>query len=151
MSKMVNFGIDLGTTNSLIAKFEKGTVEVYKNPNGFKETLPSIVAYRNDATIVGEKARTYSEKDPKSVMSRFKRKMGTTETMKVASLKSSRTPVELSAEVLKELKNFIHSGEKPEAVVITIPASFDTIQSNATKDAGELAGFKNVILLQDEL
>jgi len=151
MSKMVNFGIDLGTTNSLIAKFEKGTVEVYKNPNGFKETLPSIVAYRNDATIVGEKARTYSEKDPKSVMSRFKRKMGTTETMKVASLKSSKTPVELSAEVLKELKNFIHSGEKPEAVVITIPASFDTIQSNATKDAGELAGFKNVILLQEPI
>jgi len=151
MSKMVNFGIDLGTTNSLIAKFERGVVEVFKNPNGFKETLPSIVAYRNDAIIVGEKARTYAEKDPKSVLSRFKRKMGTTETMKVASLNSSKTPVELSAEVLKELKNFIHSGEKPDAVVITIPASFDTIQSNATKDAGELAGFKNVILLQEPI
>jgi len=151
MSKMVNFGIDLGTTNSLITKFEKGNVEVFKNPNGFKETLPSIVGYRNDAILVGEKARTYAERDPKSVISRFKRKMGTTETMKIASLNTSKTPVELSAEVLKELKNFIHSGEKPEAVVITIPASFDTIQSNATKEAGELAGFKNVILLQEPI
>jgi len=151
MSKMVNFGIDLGTTNSLIAKFEKGIVEVFKNPNGFKETLPSIVGYRNDAILVGEKARTYAERDPKSVISRFKRKMGTTETMKIASLNTSKTPVELSAEVLKELKNFIHSGEKPEAVVLTIPASFDTIQSNATKEAGELAGFKNVILLQEPI
>ncbi|MBK9515561.1 MAG: Hsp70 family protein [Flavobacteriales bacterium] len=42
MSKTINFGIDLGTTNSLIAKFNKGTVEVYKNPVGFKETLPSL-------------------------------------------------------------------------------------------------------------
>ena len=151
MSKMVNFGVDLGTTNSLITKFEKGAVEVFKNPNGFKETLPSIVGYRNDAILVGEKARTYAERDPKSVISRFKRKMGTTETMKIASLNTSKTPVELSAEVLKELKNFIHSGEKPEAVVITIPASFDTIQSNATKEAGELAGFKNVILLQEPI
>jgi len=151
MSKLVNFGIDLGTTNSLIAKFERGNVEVFKNPNGFKETLPSVVAYRNDAIIVGEKARTYAEKDPKSVSSRFKRKMGTTETMKIASLNSSKSPVELSAEVLKELKNFIHTGEKPQAVVITIPASFDTIQSNATKDAGELAGFKSVILLQEPI
>ena len=151
MSKMVNFGVDLGTTNSLIAKFEKGNVEIFKNPNGFKETLPSIVGYRNDAILVGEKARTYAERDPKSVMSRFKRKMGTTETMKIASLNTSKSPVELSAEVLKELKNFIHTGEKADSIVITIPASFDTVQSNATKEAGELAGYKNVILLQEPI
>lgn len=151
MSKMVNFGVDLGTTNSLIAKFDKGNVEIFRNPNGFKETLPSIVGYRNDAILVGEKARTYAERDPKSVMSRFKRKMGTTETMKIASLNTSKTPVELSAEVLKELKNFIHTGETADSVVITIPASFDTVQSNATKEAGELAGFKNVILLQEPI
>jgi molecular chaperone DnaK len=151
MSKMVNFGVDLGTTNSLIAKFEKGNVEIFKNPNGFKETLPSIVGFRNDAILVGDKARTYAERDPKSVISRFKRKMGTTETMKIASLNTSKSPIELSAEVLKELKNFIHSGEKTDSIVITIPASFDTVQSNATKEAGELAGFKNVILLQEPI
>jgi molecular chaperone DnaK len=151
MKKSVNFGIDLGTTNSLIAKFDKGNIEIFKNPNGFKESLPSIVGYRNDAIIVGDKAKTYAERDPKSVISRFKRKMGTTETLKIASLKTSKSPVELSAEVLKELKNFVHTGEKVDAAVITIPASFDTVQSNATKEAGELAGFKNVILLQEPI
>ncbi len=151
MAKMINFGIDLGTTNSLISKFEKGTVEVFKNPNGFKETLPSIVGFRNDRIMVGDQARAYAEKDPKSVASRFKRKMGTTETMKIQSLNSSKTPVELSAFVLKELKGFVHSGEVVEAAVLTIPASFDTVQSNATKDAGIAAGFKHVVLLQEPI
>lgn len=149
MSKMINFGIDLGTTNSLIARFDKGQVEVFKNPNGFKETLPSVVAFRNDRILVGDQARTYAEKDPKGVGSRFKRKMGTTETIKLTA--GSKTPVELSAFVLKELKNFIHSGETVDATVITIPASFDTVQSNATKEAGLTAGFKQVVLLQEPI
>jgi len=151
MNNMINFGIDLGTTNSLIAKFDKGTVEVFKNPNGFKETLSSIVGFRNDRILVGEQARTYMEKDHKSVVSRFKRKMGTTESFKIKSLGQSKTPIELSAFVLKELKNFIHTGESPESVVITIPASFDMVQSNATKEAGYAAGFKQVVLLQEPI
>ena len=69
---MINFGIDLGTTNSLIAKFEKGKVEVFKNPIGFKESLPSVVGFRNDRVLVGDQARTYIEKDARSVASRFK-------------------------------------------------------------------------------
>jgi len=149
MSKTINFGIDLGTTNSLIARFNKGQVEVFKNPNGFKETLPSVVAFRNDRIMVGDQARTYAEKDPKGVASRFKRKMGTTETIKLKA--GSKTPVELSAFVLKELKNFLHSGEQVDAAVITIPASFDTVQSNATKEAGLAAGFKQVVLLQEPI
>lgn len=151
MSEMINFGIDLGTTNSLIAKFNKGTVEVFKNPSGFKETLASVVGFRNDRILIGDQARTFAEKDPKSVVSRFKRKMGTTETFKIKTLNASKSPVELSAFVLKELKNFIHSGENPNAVVITIPASFDTVQSNATKEAGLAAGFKQVVLLQEPI
>lgn len=147
MSKTINFGIDLGTTNSLIAKFEKGQVEVFKNPNGFKETLPSVVAFRNDRIMVGDSARVYSEKDPKGVASRFKRKMGTTETIKLTA--GSKTPIELSAFVLKELKGFVHSGEQVDAAVITIPASFDTVQANATKEAGLAAGFRQVLLLQE--
>ncbi|SDT86874.1 molecular chaperone DnaK [Pseudomonas pohangensis] len=149
MSKTINFGIDLGTTNSLITKFDKGHVEVFKNPNGFKESLPSVVAFRNDRILVGDQARTYAEKDPKSVASRFKRKMGTTETLKLNV--GSKTPIELSAFVLKELKSFVHSGEQVEAAVITIPASFDTVQSNATKEAGLAAGFKQVVLLQEPI
>ncbi len=148
---MINFGIDLGTSNSLIAKFDKGQVEIYRNPNGHKETLPSIVAFRNDRILFGDQAKNYGEKDPKNVASRFKRNMGTTETVKIHSTNSSKTPIELSAFVLKELKNFVHTGESIEAVVITIPASFDTIQSNSTKEAGIAAGFKHVILLQEPI
>jgi molecular chaperone DnaK len=151
MSDMINFGIDLGTTNSLVAWFNKGTVEVFRNPNGFKETLPSVVGFRQDRILVGEQARAYAEKDPKSVVRHFKRKMGTTETFNIKALGQSKTPIELSAFVLKELKTFIHTGEMPTAAVITIPASFDMVQSNATKEAGLAAGFKQVVLLQEPI
>lgn len=151
MAATINFGIDLGTSNSLVAKFDKGNVEVFKNPNGFKETLPSVVGFRNDRILIGDQARTYLQRDPKSVVSRFKRKMGTSETFKIKSINASKSPVELSAYVLKELKTFVHSGEQVDAAVITIPASFDTVQSNATKDAGKLAGFSTVVLLQEPI
>lgn len=150
-SNTINFGIDLGTSNSLIAKFERGEVQVFKNPSGFKETLPSIVGFRNDRTLIGEQARAYLLRDSRSVVSRFKRKMGTSESFNIKALGASKTPVELSAYVLKELKTFVQSGEDVDAAVITIPASFDTLQSNATKEAGLQAGFKSVVLLQEPI
>jgi molecular chaperone DnaK len=151
MIEMVNYGIDLGTTNSLIAKFDVGHVDVFKNPRGHKEGLPSVVAFRKDKIFVGDKARDYMQKDPKNVLSRFKRKMGTTETSRVECIDVSKTPAELSALILKELKGFVHSGENVKSAVITIPASFDTIQSNASKEAGTLAGINEVILLQEPI
>ena len=151
MANMINFGIDLGTSNSLIAKFSKGDVDVFKNPNGFKETLPSVVGFRNDRVLIGDQARTYLTKDPYSVVSRFKRKMGTSETFKIKALGASKTPVELSSYVLKELKTFNHDGEEIRSAIITIPASFDTVQSNATKEAGLQAGFQTVVLLQEPI
>lgn len=153
MDKMINFGIDLGTTNSVIAKFVKGKIEVFSDPseNG-RQTLPSIVYYKKDKTIVGGQAKTYLEReDPTQVFGRFKRLLGTTETKRVKILNISKTPVELSAEVLKELKTFVHSGEQVDAAVITIPASFNIPQSNATSEAGYLAGFKQVILLPEPI
>lgn len=149
---MINFGIDLGTTNSLVAKFNKGTVEIFKDPRhqGI-EVLPSIVGFRNDRILIGQQAKTYTEKDPKNCVGRFKRKMGTTESFNIKAISQSKTPIELSAFILKELKTFIHTGEIPEAVVITIPASFDMVQSNATKEAGFAAGFKQVVLLQEPI
>jgi molecular chaperone DnaK len=147
----MQYGIDLGTTNSLIARFEQGEVECLKNPNGHKESLPSYVGFRNDRILIGDKAKTYGERDPKNVFSRFKRKMGTTESFPVSNLNKSMTPVQLSAELLKELKGFCVGNEVPNSVVITIPASFDMIQSNATKDAGVLAGFNDVVLLQEPI
>lgn len=145
----VNFGIDLGTTNSLIAKFEGGEVQVFKNPIGFKETLPSVVAFRGERIIVGDKAKEYINKDAGNVFGSFKRKMGTGENFIVPASSQMITPIELSSLVLKELKQFVHTGEIVESAVITIPASFDTIQSNATKKAGYEAGFKEVLLLQE--
>ena len=151
MMKPVNFGIDLGTTNSLIAKYDGNKVQIFKNPVGQKETLASVVAYRPDRTLVGDKAREWLTRDPVNVFGNFKRKMGTDEKYYVVNIDDNVTPIQLSAMVLKELKNFIHTGETPEACVITIPASFDTMQSNATLKAGQEAGFKHIFLLQEPI
>ena len=151
MENKINFGIDLGTTNSVICKFVKGSVEVYRNQSGLKETLPSVVGFRNERILIGDAARTFAERDSKSVVHSFKRKMGTTETFPIKSLGQNKTPVELSAFILKELKTFVHSGESVNEAVITIPASFDIVQSNATKEAGLQAGFRQVELLQEPI
>ncbi len=152
MENLINFGIDLGTTNSVITQFVKGEVKIFNNPQDYGRcTLPSVVGFRKDRIIVGTKAKELSEKDPKNVVAAFKRKMGTTESYKIKSLNESKTPVELSSLVIKELKTFVSSSEELDAIVITIPASFDTIQSNATKEAGLLSGFKQVVLLQEPI
>ncbi|TDX00368.1 Hsp70 family protein [Dinghuibacter silviterrae] len=151
MARTIDFAIDLGTTNSLIAKSNKGVIDIFKNPAGMKTTLPSVVAFRKDRILVGDKAREYIEKDPSNVFGAFKRKMGTSETFLVPNTGGFKTPIELSTIILQELKHFIFTGETPESVVITIPASFDTIQSNATKEAGYAAGFKEVLLLQEPI
>ncbi|MEI6313086.1 MAG: Hsp70 family protein [Bacteroidota bacterium] len=152
MENTINFGIDLGTTNSAIAKFVKGEVIIFSNPQDYgRNTLPSVVAYRRDRIIVGNQAKVFLERDPKSVVGVFKRKMGTAESFKIKSINESKTPIELSAQVLKELKTFVNTGDNLDAVVITIPASFDTIQSNATKESGIQAGFKQVVLLQEPI
>ncbi len=152
MENTINYGIDLGTTNSAIAKFVKGEVIIFSNPQDYgRNTLPSVVSYKKDKITVGNKAKEFLEKDPKSVVGVFKRKMGTAESFKIKSINESKTPIELSAQVLKELKTFVNTGDTLDAVVITIPASFDTIQSNATKEAGIQAGFKQVVLLQEPI
>ncbi|MEY4876736.1 MAG: hypothetical protein RL708_1885 [Bacteroidota bacterium] len=147
----VKYGIDLGTTNSLIAKFDNGQITVFKNPNGHKETLPSVVAFRNNRIIIGDKARELLQKDSVHVFGGFKRKMGTDEKYYVVSLDENVSPIQLSSYVLKELQNFIQSGEICKAAVITIPASFNTVQSSATKKAGEEAGLETVYLLQEPI
>ena len=152
MDNMINFGIDLGTTNSVIARFVKGEVQVYNNPTDQgRSSLPSVVGFKKDKIFIGAPARTLYERDPRSVVSAFKRRMGTTESYKIKATGQSATPVELSALVLKELKTFLPPGEPLAAAVITIPASFDMIQSNATKAAGEQAGIGQVVLLQEPI
>ncbi|WP_019989816.1 Hsp70 family protein [Rudanella lutea] len=152
MENMINYGIDLGTTNSAITKFIKGDVTVYSNPTDYgRNTLPSVVGYKKDRIFIGSKAKELLEKDPRNVVGTFKRKMGTSESYKIKAINDSKTPIDLSAAVLKELKTFVSTGDSLDAAVITIPASFDTIQSNATKEAGLQAGFKQVVLLQEPI
>lgn len=151
MSDTINFGIDLGTTNSVITKYNNGKVEIFKNPIGHKETLPSVVAFRNERVIVGDKAREFLEKDPGNVIGGFKRKMGSDEKFYIVNLDKKLSPIELSSMVLKELKNFIHTGETLQHAIITIPASFDTVQSNATQQAGEMAGIIGTSILQEPI
>tara|TARA_R110000751_G_scaffold64157_4_gene132012 strand:- start:81015 stop:83504 length:2490 start_codon:yes stop_codon:yes gene_type:complete len=149
--KTINFAIDLGTTNSLIANYNNGAVKIYNNPLGLKQTLPSCVAFRGNRTIIGDKALDYLEKDAENVCMLFKRKMGTQETYFIPSINKEVSPIELSSLLLKELRNFVLDDVQLQSAVITIPASFDTIQSNATKKAGYLAGFKEVVLLQEPI
>ena len=154
MESTINFGIDLGTTNSAIAKFVKGEVIVFNNPSDYgRATLPSVVCYQKDKIIVGSQAKVMFGKQKKDAFTQafFKRKMGTTESFPIKAQNRSVTPIELSAQVLKELKTFVNTGDILDAVVITIPASFDLIQSNATKEAGYQAGFKQVVLLQEPI
>jgi molecular chaperone DnaK len=151
MSQTINIGIDLGTTNSVIARAHGGKVEVLRNPMSMRETLPSVVAYRKGRILVGDKAREFLERDPENVVGGFKRKMGTADRYFIHSLEQSISPVELSAQVLGALKGFIQGEDAPQAAVVTIPASFDTMQSNATREAGHLAGFSQVVLLQEPI
>jgi len=150
--KMINFGIDLGTTNSGIARYDNGRIGILKNPVGLNELLPSVVSFYKGRTLIGDKAREQYLSNAGNVFSAFKRKMGTGEKYQaaIAGEPAELSPVDLSAHVLRELKNFV-PGEEITAAVITIPASFDTIQSNATKLAAYQAGFTDVVLLQEPI
>lgn len=146
----INYGIDLGTTNSAISKYEDGKIQLFKNPVGFRDTIPSVVAFRKGTIRVGDKAREQILTNPGNVFSSFKRKMGSDQIYNVPDTGQTITPVGLSAMVLKELLGFVPD-ETLSSIAITIPASFDTIQSNATKKAGYEAGFDEVVLLQEPI
>ncbi len=151
MNSTINFGIDLGTTNSAIAVYEAGEINVFKNPRTLKQTIPSVVAFKGDRILIGEKAAELLQKESADVFGGFKRRMGSMDRYPLSGTGKTVSPIELSAIVLKELRTFVQSDTPPTAVVITIPAAFDTNQSNATKQAGYDAGFKEVILLQEPI
>lgn len=151
MEQTINIGVDLGTTNSVISRYNSGDVIIFRDPISWNEILPSVVAYRKNRIVVGQKAKEFMEKDPQNVFGSFKRKMGTVDEYHVPAINKKISPVDLSAQILKELKSFIPDGNDSNAAVITIPASFDTVQSNATKNAGESAGFNQVVLLQEPI
>lgn len=140
MSRII--GIDLGTTNSLAAVWEDGHAQLI--PNSFGEYLtPSIVSMEADETFyVGKVAKERMVTHPKDTASVFKRFMGTSKRYKLAG--KEYRPEELSALVLRKLKEDAEAylGEPVEEAVISVPAYFNDMARSATKNAGELAGFK---------
>jgi molecular chaperone DnaK len=150
-SDTIDFGIDLGTTNSAIAVFRRGEVSVIKNNDGWDYTPSAVWMPRPGARVVGRKAREHAERDPDNAQAEFKQEMGLDVTRTFRDGRATMTPPELSAEVLKSLRaDAAHQyGEPPPAAVITVPAAFRLHQNNATGEAATLAGFGACPLVQE--
>lgn len=138
MSKVI--GIDLGTTNSVVSVLEGGEPKVIQNPEG-NRTTPSVVAFKDGETQVGEVAKRQAVTNPNTIQS-VKRHMGTDYKEKVED--KEYTPQEISAMILQNLKSTAESylGEKVTKAVITVPAYFNDSERQATKDAGRIAGLE---------
>lgn len=136
MSKII--GIDLGTTNSCVSVIEGGEPVVITNPEG-NRTTPSVVAFKDGETIVGEAAKRQAITNPNTISS-IKRHMGEKYSVDVDG--KAYTPQEISAKILQYLKSYAEGylGETVNKAVITVPAYFTDAQRQATKDAGRIAG-----------
>jgi len=142
-------GIDLGTTNSVVAVLEGGEPTVIANAEGSR-TTPSIVAFaKNGEVLVGEVAKRQAVTNPDRTIRSVKREMGTNWSIDIDSKKY--TAQEISARVLMKLKRDAESylGEQITDAVITVPAYFNDAQRQATKEAGDIAGF-NVLRIVNE-
>jgi molecular chaperone DnaK len=147
----IDFGIDLGTTNSAIAVLQGVGTEIIKN-NQDADITPSVVGIdKRGATRVGGEARDLLFTDPDNAFSEFKRQMGADHEYLFKRSGIARRPEALSAEVLKELRGNVRQrlGEDIDAVVVTVPAAFELHQCDATRKAAELAGFVQSPLLQE--
>ncbi|MFO7245039.1 MAG: molecular chaperone DnaK [Actinomycetes bacterium] len=147
MSRAV--GIDLGTTNSVVAVLEGGEPTVIANAEGAR-TTPSVVAFsKTGEVLVGEIAKRQAVTNVDRTISSVKRHMGTDWTKEIDDKKY--TPQEISARILGKLKRDAEEylGEKVTDAVITVPAYFNDAERQATKDAGEIAGL-NVLRIVNE-
>lgn len=142
-------GIDLGTTNSVIAIYEGGEVTVIPNAEGFK-TTPSIIAFLDNGDhIVGELAKRQSLTNTNRTISSVKRKIGTDYRYNIDGV--TYTPEYISSLIIRKLKldaeNYL--GTPITEAVITVPAYFDDSQRNNTKEAGEMAGLKVLRIINE--
>ncbi|NCO36236.1 MAG: molecular chaperone DnaK [Armatimonadetes bacterium CG2_30_59_28] len=147
MSKAV--GIDLGTTNSVVAVVEGGEPVVITNPEGSRLT-PSVVAFtKSGERLVGQAAKRQAALNPERTVMSIKRKIGTRDRKSIDGKEYS--PEEISAMVLQKLRADAEAylGEPVTDAVITVPAYFDDSQRTATKNAGEIAGL-NVLRIINE-
>jgi molecular chaperone DnaK len=142
-------GIDLGTTNSVVAVLEGGEPTVIANAEGSR-TTPSVVAFaKNSEVLVGEVAKRQAVTNVDRTIRSVKRQMGTNWTVTIDSKKF--TPQQISAFILQKLKRDAEAylGEKITDAVITVPAYFSDAQRQATKEAGQIAGL-NVLRIINE-
>jgi molecular chaperone DnaK len=156
----IDYGIDLGTTNSTISRIENGE-PVIKKTDTLKDTMPSCVYINKKKSIqVGDSAYNAMKRDKLKTMKgmdfksnafiEFKRTMGTDEKYPSSNMEKDFSSEELSAEVLKTLKSFV-TDERFKSIVVTVPAKFTINQTDATVRAAELAGFDQVVLLQEPI
>ncbi|MCK8043773.1 Hsp70 family protein [Shewanella sp. 1CM18E] len=154
----IDYGIDLGTTNSALARIDSGALTIIKSLDDQRDTTPSTVAYnKKGAQQVGaSSSQVYRQECLKSMKRaipfnayiEFKRTMGTDERYESSHKGESFSSEQLSAEVLKYLKGYV-SDEKIDAAVITIPAAYTMNQIDAVRRAADLAGFKYIETLQE--
>lgn len=164
-------GIDLGTTNSLVATVRNGIAVCLPDEQG-RTMVPSVVRYRTDGSIeVGQSAVRAHATDPKNTILSVKRLMGRglrdvahVEAMpydfmdsdgmvRLRTVQGVKSPVEVSAEILRVLAARAEAslGGELTGVVITVPAYFDDAQRQATKDAATLAGLNVLRLLNEQI
>ncbi len=147
MAKVV--GIDLGTTNSVVAVMEGQTPTVIANSEGSR-TTPSVVAFtKTGERLVGQLAKRQAVTNPDRTIKSIKRHMGTDFKVKIDG--KDYTPQEISAMVLQKLVNdaSTYLGDRVTKAVITVPAYFDDAQRQATKDAGRIAGLEVLRIINE--
>ncbi len=157
----IDYGIDLGTTNSSICRMEKGEPVVIKTDT-LKDTLPSCISINKKGSIkAGDSAYNTMKSDKRRASKsgkaldsntyiEFKRTMGTDTKYHCTNANRDFTSEELSSEVLKALKSFV-TDEVFRSVVITVPAKFTVGQKTATIEAAKMAGFDHCELLQEPI
>lgn len=153
--RTIDFGIDLGTTNSEIAFMENGKLHVFKNFLQ-EEFTPSVVRIDEKGTVrVGRKAYERLVDDPENTVGGFKRLMGTQQVKEFLLSKRKLSAEELSAEVLKDLKitakKYLQEEDEMSCAVITVPCNFEIVQCEATQRAAKIAGIKYAPLLQEPI
>jgi len=148
----IDFGIDLGTTNSAVAVLNGVDAEIIKNNEGHETTPSAVWIDRRSRMRVGRAAKDRAEEDADNTCAEFKLRMGTTgQPMVFAASDRSMEPEELSAEVLKSLRRDVAQriGDDIQSAVITVPAAFELSACDATRRAAELAGLTHAPLLQE--
>ena len=143
-------GIDLGTTNSAITSFDGKNTRVWKSPEQNDVTPSVIYIAKRGGRFYGKKAYDNAPLNPENTAQLFKRLMGSSTKIKVADIEM--TPEECSAEILRTLFGYLPEdvrNDKKTGTVITVPAAFNQMQKNATKEAAFGAGINKVALIQE--